>query len=424
MLIFLEKVRKRTVFSIFEPIITEPLELLYLKSVLDKMGIKNRMVDPLFKLKEPENEIPDLVILTGYNTAQDEIKLRAAWWKKRNKETLVMVAGVHIQLNRTEFRQENIDLVFHSQDLTAFRDIVSIINKAEMPESIDGVDINIGEGKWSLGNTIPVEYPEKVNPSRKFFEKHRQKLRYVDKRDLALIKGGRGCPYGCSYCYCRSLNDNVYVKPDFREMFGEMKEIDADNFWIVDDVLLTDTRDALQFIKASNETGFTGSIIAYLRADFIAGEKYLLPELYKAGLHEVIIGFETPDEKELLDYNKRMANGIYSDAISLLRENNISLTALFMVHPDYDLKEFLRLWRFIGKNGLDLYTISIFTPLQGSDGFEEYNNKLITKDPGKFDFLHLVLPSKLPKPIFYILFYLSHARLLLSRRIWKYIFAR
>ncbi len=424
MLIFLEKVRKRTVFSIFEPIITEPLELLYLKSVLDEMGIINRIVDPLFKLAELEDEIPDLVVLTGYNTAQDEIKRRAEWWKKRNKETLVMVSGVHVQLNRAEFRKESIDLIFHSQDFKVFRDIISILNKAELPESSDGVDINLGEGKWSLGKTVPVLYPEKVISSREFFGKYREKLRYVDKKDLVIIKGGRGCPYNCSYCYCRSLNDNVYVKPDYREMFGEMEEIDAENYWIVDDVLLTDKRDALQFINASNETGFKGKIIAYLRADFIVREKDLLPELYKSGLHEVIIGFETPDEKELLDYNKKMANGIYADAISLLRDNNITLSALFMVHPDYGLKEFLRLWRFIGKNRLDLYTISIFTPLQGSDEFDEYKNKLIAKDPGKFDFLHLVLPSKLPKPIFYILFYLSHIRLLLSRRIWKYIFTR
>ena len=34
MIIFLEKVREKTIFSFFEPIVTEPLELMYIKTIL------------------------------------------------------------------------------------------------------------------------------------------------------------------------------------------------------------------------------------------------------------------------------------------------------------------------------------------------------------------------------------------------------
>ena len=46
---------------------------------------------------------------------------------------------------------------------------------------------------------------------------------------------------------------------------------------------------------------------------------------------------------------------------------------------------------------------------------------LTASDPGKFDFLHLVLPSRLPKWLFYALFYAGHLRLLRSGRIRKMI---
>jgi len=424
MLIYLEKVRKKTLFSHFEPIVTEPLELMYIRSVLYSMGIENRIIDPLFGLKAPEGDLQDMVILTGYNVAEEEMIKRSLWWKSRDRNILVLVSGVHVQLNSHKFMKDSIDFIFHTQDLGAFGDLVFRLQRGEEVHGLPGFHARNGDGSWALGEEYPVQSPEAILPSRDLFHKNKDRMRYVDRKGVALIKGGRGCPYACSYCYCRSLNCNTYVRPDFHRMFEEMEGIGAEHYWVVDDVLLVDRRDAKEFIQASRETGFEGSIIAYLRADFVARERELLKDLHDAGLSEVIIGFETPDREELLDYNKKMDGNIYEEAILLLRENDIQLTALFMVHPDYGMGEFWRLWRFIHHNRLDLYTISIFTPLPGSHDFKKYEDSLITGRPERFDFLHLVLPSRLPRAVFYGMFYLSHLKLAFSRRILKYIAMR
>ncbi len=424
MLIYLEKVRKKTLFSRFEPIVTEPLELMYLKTVLDSMDIESIILDPVFSLEAPGDRLPDMVILTGYNVAEEEILKRARWWKGRDSNILVMVSGVHVQLNSNKFMEEYIDFIFHSQDFEIFRELLSNLQRGGWAGELPGVHIRKRDDTWALGEVRSVQRPEGILPSRDLFLKNRDRLRYVDKKGIALIKGGRGCPYNCSYCYCRSLNGSTYVRPDFYQMFGEMDGIGADHYWIVDDVLLVDRKDALEFIEASRAVDFKGSIIAYLRADFIKREGDLLGELHEAGLHEVIIGFETPDKEELKDYNKNMDGNIYKEAIRLLRESNIQLTALFMVHPDYGMGEFFRLWSFIIKNSLDLYTISIFTPLPGSEEFHWYKDSLTSDRPERFDFLHLVLPSRLPRPVFYGMFYLSHLKLLFSKRILKYIAMR
>lgn len=54
MVVFLKKVRVKTIFSAFDPIKVEPLELCYLKTVLNKMGIESYIIDELFKLKQPK----------------------------------------------------------------------------------------------------------------------------------------------------------------------------------------------------------------------------------------------------------------------------------------------------------------------------------------------------------------------------------
>ena len=258
-------------------------------------------------------------------------------------------------------------------------------------------------------------------PDREFFYKAKLKFKYLDKRNVALIKGSTGCPYKCSYCYCKLLNNKQFIKPNYEAMIEEMEKIDADYFWIVDDVLFSTREDALKFIEIIEKKNISIKIIGYLRADFICKEKDLLKRLREAGIRELIVGFEATDSKELKSYKKTTDATDYPLVISLLKENNIDLTALFMVKPDYGYKDFKKLSTFIKENKIDVYTISIMTPIKGTMLYKEMENELIEKRPEKFDFLHLVLKAKLPKFIFYILFYSLHISLLKSKRIRKFI---
>ena len=73
MIVFLEKVRVKTVFSIMDPVKVETLELCYLKTVLNNMNIESYIVDDFFGFKKPNEITPDIIVLTGYNTAENEI---------------------------------------------------------------------------------------------------------------------------------------------------------------------------------------------------------------------------------------------------------------------------------------------------------------------------------------------------------------
>lgn len=421
-IVFLEKVRAKTIFSKFDPIITEPLELLYLKGLLDELKIKNYLIDPLFKLQEPQGIKPDLIILTAYNTGRDKIIQRAGYYKAKFPNTKIMVGGVSIQLNRDDYKDSNIDYIFHSLSLVNFKDFILNFNNLKAP--FPGLDINNGKGLFIEGRDFIVNELDTIKPSRDFFYENKERLRYLDKGGLALIKSSMGCPYNCSYCYCSALNLNNHIRGDFDLVFKEMTSIHSKVFWIVDDVLFSNKKEALQFIEASKKYKFQGEIIAYLRSDFVIKNKDLISDLKDAGLSEVICGFETPDKKELTYYNKKTDVEDYPSVIKILRENKIRLSALFMVNPNYGFKEFIRLNDFIWKNKIDIYTISIMTPLKGTKDYNKYVDKIIDFEPKHYDFLHLVLPSKLPKPIFYTLFYCLHLKLLFSKRVWAFIFKK
>lgn len=444
MIVFLEKVREKTIFSFFEPIVTEPLELMYIKTILMKEKITSYIIDDNFKLDKPKGVIPDLVILTGYNVAENLIISKAKAYKNKYPTVKIMVSGVHAQLNREVFRTEGIDYVYFSQSLETFRTFIKTavdleldyekednkyisnkhINNKEVKSTYfqKGVDIyNKLTDSWQLGQDDVLIKSENISPDRLVFNDIKSQTRYIDKTQVALVKSSHGCPYSCSFCYCRLLNNGIYIKPDYKRLISEISEIDARYIWVIDDSFFITREDALDFIVNAKNEYLNKSLIIYLRADFIVENEDLMSELKSWGIDEVIVGFESEDESMLSEYNKGQTANIYQKAVNILKNQAIELTALFIVDPTYEIKDFLRLYKYIKKLDLDLYTISIMTPLKGTLDYELRKHELIETDPRKFDFLHLVLKSKLPKWLFYTMFYLCHLRLIKSKRIRKMI---
>ena len=449
MIVFLEKVREKTIFSFFEPIVTEPLELMYIKTILIEEKITSYIIDDKLKLDKPKGAIPNLVILTGYNVAENLIISKAKAYKNKYPTVKIMVSGVHAQLNREAFRTEGIDYVYFSQSLETFRAFIKTAvdleldyekedNKYISNKHINNKDTKNKEFKsnyfrkgvdiydkltdsWQLGQDDVLIKSENISPDRLVFNDIKSQTRYIDKTQVALVKSSHGCPYSCSFCYCRLLNNGIYLKPDYKKLISEISEIDSSYIWVIDDSFFITREDALDFIVNAKNEYLNKSLIIYLRADFIVENEDLMSELKSWGIDEVIVGFESEDESMLSEYNKGQTANIYEKAVNILKKEAIELTALFIVDPAYEIKDFLRLYKYIKKLDLDLYTISIMTPLKGTLDYELRKHELIETDPRKFDFLHLVLKSKLPKWLFYTLFYLCHLRLIKSKRIRKMI---
>ena len=449
MIVFLEKVREKTIFSFFEPIVTEPLELMYIQTILMQEKITSYIIDDNLKRDKPKGAIPNLVILTGYNVAENLIISKAKAYKNKYPTVKIMVSGVHAQLNREVFRTEGIDYVYFSQSLETFRTFIKTAvdleldyekedNKYISNKHINNKDTKNKEFKsnyfrkgvdiydkltdsWQLGQDDVLIKSENIFPDRLVFNDIKSQTRYIDKTQVALVKSSHGCPYSCSFCYCRLLNNGIYLKPDYKKLISEISEIDARYIWVIDDSFFITREDALDFIVNAKNEYLNKSLIIYLRADFIVENEDLMSELKSWGIDEVIVGFESEDESMLSEYNKGQTANIYQKAVNILKNQAIELTALFIVDPAYEIKDFLRLYKYIKKLDLDLYTISIMTPLKGTLDYELRKHELIETDPRKFDFLHLVLKSKLPKWLFYTLFYLCHLRLIKSKRIRKMI---
>ncbi len=240
-------------------------------------------------------------------------------------------------------------------------------------------------------------------PDRSHFNQNKSLYYYIGHGETALVKGSYSCPYSCSFCYAKLLNQGVYFARSIDDIINEIENIRAGTIWLVDDIFLPDTKRLREFIAKVGERNLKKEFIIYSRADFICDHENLVPELKKAGVVNVIAGLEAVDDRELTSYHKGYHGNVNERCAKILRENGIRLTALFIAGLDADFAYFLNLFKWIVKNRIKTFTVSVFTPLPGTDDFETYKSQLTTQDCSKWDFMHLVLkPKKTGVKRFYI----------------------
>lgn len=402
-MIILKKVRKKTPFTWINPIKVEPLELEYLKAVIDDLNLDSVIIDDLY---QQEKFVGDVVVLNGYNTARDQMMMEAKQLKEKSPASIIIGSGVDVQVNWKLYTESDFDYLVISNKLSAFKNLIEhIVYKNEL--SYNGILVldnksALNEKDLSADCDALTRF-ESINPSRTYFNKIKHQTRYLLYENVALVKRAHGCPYDCAFCFCKQLNKGHYVARSYEALLKEMATINADYYWVVDDVFIQNTAEAVSFIEAFKNTSY--KMIVYLRADFIANHGDLMKKLKSAGIIEIIIGFESIKASTLKDFNKGYTPDINTKSIHILKDAGLSFTALFMIDISDDYKDFKALKHYIKKHGLLNYTFSIFTPLRGTDLYKVYEKDIIDFKCEHYDFLHLVLkPLKMNSFTFKIAF--------------------
>jgi radical SAM superfamily enzyme YgiQ (UPF0313 family) len=391
--ILLIRPRYQTGLSRFGSINTEPLELEYLaRAVLDQghtYQIWDGQVDGSLRRACTEYQ-PDLVAITGYYPARDQMLVAARTIRSLQTETVIVIGGVHAELNQEDFQQSEADVIVHSGGFFTFEAILS--QKRTEWSNIAGISWQDNSGQWHINPKASFDPHKLPQPDRSYFHTHKQRFSWLYHGPVALVKTGFGCPYTCSFCYCRLLNNGIYQAREVKEVVAEIKKINCQVVWLVDDTFLLNIerlhhfRDELTFQKEKRK------FIIYGRADFISEHPETLPLLKEIGVIEVIVGLEAIDDQGLEEFNKQVNADQNKKCVRLLHQQGIGCVGLFIMDQQARAADFRQLDQWIQKTGLTTYTISIFSPFPGTEEYPALADQLLTKDCRKWDLLHLVLP--------------------------------
>lgn len=408
-----------------KPIVTEPLELEMIAAVLNgfsEHGLTYRLYDPWLEGGSPkriiDQEKPDILMLSGYVTAVEEIISLADHAKARGKNVAVWVGGVHAEGCPEDFYVPSIDAVFYANALWGLTALLKArfeqgTDFPSLYETLPGLACKNLWGEWGrMEPSAENRVFEMPRPDRRYFEAHKHKIRYVVQREVALLKTALSCPHQCEFCYCRLLNGGEYRELPLEDVIEELRGVYAETIWIVDDCFLTTVERVEAWIVALEglaAEGIRKKFIAYARADSVVWLQHYLSRLRALGFEEWIVGLEAVEDAQLRQLGKGLEAEDNAGAVSIIRDAGARLTALFLVSPDDSAEDFRRLAAWIKTHGVRRYTVSILTPLKGTAVYSQYAERM--KDPRlarpvRFDFLHLVMqPTRMPAWLFYLRFW-------------------
>jgi len=354
--------------------ICEPLELMTLAAVLKKNNHNVEIIDMIIEKRPLKNIViefaPDLVGITGYISHIQVMKDYARKIKELNPNIRVLVGGVHAEVCPEDFADKNIDKICSSaQDLYSY----------------------VG-----CQDTTPLP------PFRMLPEKYRKRYYYLFHQNCALIKTSFGCPYSCTFCFCKEISP--YSARDIDSVIAELQQIEQEQVYIVDDDFLFNRERLMEFAAKLQQLNIKKKFLVYGRADFIARNEDIIELLKEVGLQAVIVGLEASNQEELDSYNKRTKIEDNNNAVRILKKHDIECYATVILGIDWDKSDFEKLYQFL--NNLDIVFVNLqpFTPMPRTPYFAENKDKLLIpyEESEKWDMAHLVIkPGKLSVRAFY-----------------------
>jgi radical SAM superfamily enzyme YgiQ (UPF0313 family) len=431
MKVLLVKCHQKTIYSYLQPIVCEPLELEYISTVLNEKQIDHMILDHLLDGKnfkeECERYNPDVLMLSGYITAVETILSYSDYAKDLNPKVKIIVGGPHAEINYEDFFSPSIDIVVHQSGLSAIEELLKFLNDDDIDHSslktVKGIAYQFNQ-IWYVNEKSIMESYDMPLPDRSFFNRYKTKTRYMMYPEVAIIKTSISCPFQCEFCYCRKINQGIYLTRNMSNIIQEIQQINTEYIWIVDDTFLIDPLKAQVFIESIKTHGIKKKFIAYSRVDFIAKHPDIIEGLRDVGFVELIVGIEDISNSKLESYHKGTNEDYNEKAIQVLKDNKIRLTALFIAGIDFRSNDFRRMKQWIRSKAFDSYTVSVFTPMKGTDLYDLYKEEITTNDPSSFDFLHLVMkPKYMNRWMFYFHFYSLYAdQIFRSAYVRKFLF--
>lgn len=370
--------------------ICEPLEFEYLISNVPediKNNIDIKIIDMIVEKEKYEDilkkEHPDFILFTGYITHVGIIKEMSKTAKELFPFIKTGVGGVHAEVVPKDFNSEYIDFIYNQNGIDGFNLTLRMLLEGNTSEDINQ-QLNID----TKNITFNYKYPDRNSVS-----KYRKNYYYMFHSPCALIKTSFGCPYNCSFCFCKEITNGRYFTRDMKDVINELKTIDEEEIYIVDDDFLFDKDKLRKFIDLIRENNIKKKFLVYGRADFIAENPNIMAELKAVGLQAVIVGIESVRSRDLQSYNKKTTKEINEKCIKILKALDIELYATLIIPLDFNVTDFEDLTRWLRKLDVRFVNLQPLTPLPGTEIFESYTSELLVERENYevWDMAHVVL---------------------------------
>jgi radical SAM superfamily enzyme YgiQ (UPF0313 family) len=381
--------------------IVEPLEL-EVMGALAGPGDEVRIVDMILEKEPVEHFIrefePDVFCTTGYIT---HISVMIDYAKKAKAifpDVVTVVGGVHIEKFPGDIESPYIDYRVVRNATKTFPLLLDFLKQGgPLPAGV------LARGESVQSRPLPDYDFYFPFPRRDLTQRYRKNYFYVFHDKVALIKTSVGCPYKCSFCFCRFITGDHYHARPLEDVIAELKSIREEEIYIVDDDFLLSPKRVEEFISLLREHNIHKKFLVYGRADFIIENPGIIKAFQQEGLRTVIVGLESFKDSDLEAFNKKTSRNINEEALRVLHQNGVDCYAAIITSPDWTEADFKLAGDKMLQLGLKFINLQPLTPLPGV-GFSIPESDLVIsrKDFHLWDLAHVAIhPSHMSLEQYY-----------------------
>ena len=401
----------------------ECLDLEWIATILVNEGHEYAIWDGKIEDRKASDVIdsyaPDAVFLTGRDFQENFLLEYARYAKEHHPKRIVIMGGIHAQLCYERLMHPFVDYVLKSFDFFKVPKLLELHGKKDalsILETMDDICYKKNE-EWISNPAVPFDISLLPRPDRTYFYEHPDNYNYLELSHAAWVRTAFCCPYRCKFCMRNHMNTGRYTRRDIADVVDEIEEIKGENIYIVDDDFLYDEERLNTFIRLIREKGIKKRYICYGRSDFIATHEDIVKDLADIGFYYFLVGLETIRDKDIGKYNKRSTLKYNEESIRLCHKYGVHMMAMFILDLDFKRKDFSNLYKWIKKYELKHVAVSIYTPEMGLPESEVYRDRIISWNPGDYDYMHLVCkPDNLSVGAYYRNYYKLLVRLFLKAK--------
>lgn len=187
----------------------------------------------------------------------------------------------------------------------------------------------------------------------------------------------RGCPGHCTFCFSGMFGSRIrFMSPpriiEHIELLQKKYGIREISFY--DDTFTAHQKNVADLCRLMIEKKIGLSWSCFARIDTVTPELLLL--MKKAGCHQIMYGFETPDETILKNIDKRTAPEQFQNAIRWTRAAKINIRGAFMLgNPGETETGLQKTIDYAKKADIQLAVFNITTPYPGTAMYNTFLQK-------------------------------------------------
>jgi radical SAM superfamily enzyme YgiQ (UPF0313 family) len=390
--------------------LSEPVALTSIAAAVPKHEVRilDMRLEPEGALARVLREFePDLVGTTSMTTDVYQAKAVLRMARQVVPEALTVVGGHAPTLQPHEFDESFVDVVVQGEGELTFVELVERWDQQRANEDrrFPGV---CGTRYWD--GATRCTNPKRAQtaalddlppPNRALIRKYRDRYFFTVARPMASIFTSRGCSYDCNFCAIWEFYERRTRYLSAKKIVDQMEACEEEFIFVLDDNFLTNKRRILELCEELEARGLKKYWMTQGRTDFVADHPDIMARLAKNGLVGLLSGFESNQDDNLAALRKKTTWEKNRRANDVMRELGIFSTGIFMVRADFTEEQFDSLYEYINSLEIGIPLVTILTPLPGTQLYKSYASQLLTNDYRLFDLLHSVLPTRLPRDVFY-----------------------